>query len=1139
MKKTAKNRLTLAPTDLSNFLSCRHLTTLDADAALSGQRRPKREGPAIEALRQRGLAHEARYLEHLESQGLRVVTIGDEDDFSSAAREQGQRDTLAAMQGGVDVIFQAWLADKPFSGRADFIVKVDKPSQLGDWSYEVIDTKLARETKAGTILQLCVYSYLISRLQQMRPVHMHVISPGDDFTQHSYRLDDFSAYYRFVTQNIEAFLASLPETYPDLVPMCDLCVWWQQCDRRRRADDHLCYVAGISRTHIKVLRELGIDSLESLAKLDPVPKPGQGSQDTLIRLKRQAHIQLTGRETGKPYHELLEPFNEEHGFALLPEPTADDIFLDFEGNRFAEGPVTEYLTGFVQADDSGNSQYRALWATTPETERQAFETIVDLVTDVRSRNPRAHVYHYASYEPTALKQLVTRYATRESELDDLLRNDVFVDLHKIVRRSLIASVESYSIKQLEAHFRFERRQSLREATLGRRLLEVALDSGNAKEVFETHRQSIEDYNREDCESAQRLRDWLEALRSEVIAAGNSIPRPEDTEAKVNEKLAEIDKLVESIRGQLLDGIPADASERTPEQAASFLLAHTMAFHRREEKATWWEFFRLRDLEPEDCLDERRAVFGLTPHNIGEDLDLHTYSFPPQEIDARARDSAYDATGLSIGTVASLDLAARVISLRKKKTTRDVHPDSLVFHNYVSNESVRNSLLGFGKHVAEHGLADITPYRTATALLEAKASPLAGANEDLKRPDETTLDAARRLATGLDGHILAIQGPPGTGKTYTGGHIIRAAKSAGLTVGVTAVSHRVILNLIEGAIDIAADEGVRLRAVHKGSYDGDFSIDEESDYEDLRESIEAGAYDVIGGTAWCWSRPEFQNSVDLLIVDEAGQMALSNVLAVAPAARGLVLLGDPQQLEQPLQSSHPEGSEISALSHLLSGEKTMPADRGLFLADTYRLHPDIARFTSEVFYEGRVSSVSGLENQAILSRNGTALSAEGSGLRLLPVEHSGNQAQSPEEVARIAALVDELLANARWRDRNNAERDLLPEDILIVAPYNAQVSSLRASIPLLDSRIGTVDKFQGQEAPVVIYSMTSSTPEDVPRGMEFLYDPHRFNVATSRARALCILVGSRALFEPECRTPRQMQMANAFCRFLELATEIPS
>jgi uncharacterized protein len=465
----------------------------------------------------------------------------------------------------------------------------------------------------------------------------------------------------------------------------------------------------------------------------------------------------------------------------------------------------------------------------------------------------------------------------------------------------------------------------------------------------------------------------------------------------------------------------------------------------------------------------------------------------------------------------------------------VHPESVIFHKQVSSKELRESLMRLGVSVLDRGFSAQAPYAAALELLLRRPSPLVGANGELQQEGETTVQAACRLAVNLDGHVLAIQGPPGTGKTYTGAHVICALKKAGLKVGVTAVSHKVIDNVLEGAMKEAKKQGIALRAVHcdSGEYEGEWHIEYSKDYEELSSGLATGDIDVLGGTAWCWARAEFAQSVDVLIIDEAGQMSLANVLAAAPGGRGLVLLGDPQQLEQPLQSSHPEGSEVSALYHLLAGEETMPKTKGLFLSDTYRLHPDIAAFTSEVYYEGRVEAVAGLERQAILPQPGRTLSVHGSGLRYVPVAHSGNTARSLEEADAIAKLVRELLDNGAYRDKHGDTKALSRDDILIVAPYNAQVAALNEALPMLAGRIGTVDKFQGQEAPVVIYSMTSSGPEDAPRGMDFLYDRHRFNVATSRARALCILVGSPALFEPECRTPRQMRRANGFCRYLEM------
>ena len=1008
----------------------------------------------------------------------------------------------------------------------------------GAWSYEVFDTKLARETKAETILQLCVYSYLLGKLQGVRPQGMHVVTPGRDFEPESYRVDEYAAYYRLLESGIGAFVADPGATYPELVSNCDYCAWWSDCEVRRRGDDHLCYVAGISRLQMKSLRGFGVDRLAELAALDPVPDPPQGSREALAWVREQARVQEVARQRAAPYFELREPFHAQHGLSLLPEPTPDDIFLDFEGDHFAESGVREYLLGYLTKGPGDELVYTAFWARTLEEERAAFEQFIDAATAIRRRNPGAHIYHFAPYEPAALKRLMGRYAAREVELDQLLRAQSFVDLHTAVKRALIAGVERYSIKDLEPLFEYSREQDLREAAMSRRIVENAIAEGEAGEELALHLRVVADYNREDCESAARLRDWLEQLRSEVVASGGDLPRPEPHDGDASEAISELDAALERLRDGLLDGVPVDPEERSEAERARFVLAHMMEFHRREDKASWWEYFRLLDLEENDLTDERRAIAGLEHVEIVDPkaAPLERYRFFPQELDARTGDNVYGLDGTRLGSVEDVNFAARTIDIKKTKATVDLHPRLAVFHAYVSSKALRESLMRLGEAVLGNGLDLAAPYRVATRLLLREPPPTNSPDGVLQQLDERTLDAACRIAGELDGDVLPIQGPPGTGKTYTGARIICELVRVGLKVGVTAVSHKVIVNLLEAAAEQAHGAGFEMSIVHcrRGRYEGEWGIECTDKYPVIRSRLGAGTIEVLGATAWCWARPEFEQSVDVLIVDEAGQMSLANVLACAPAARSLVLLGDPQQLEQPLQSSHPEGSDVSALSHLLDGADTMPADQGLFLAETHRLHPDIARFTSEIYYEGRVESLVGLERQAIVSRGPAASDLAGSGLRYVPVSHQGNQARSLEEAQCIRSLVDTLLEHSSWCNRDGQVSPLTTDDILVVAPYNAQVSTLAEALPELSDRIGTVDRFQGQEAPVVIYSMTSSTPEDAPRGMEFLYNRFRFNVATSRARALCILVGSPALFQPECRTPHQMRMANGFCRFRELA-----
>jgi uncharacterized protein len=362
-------------------------------------------------------------------------------------------------------------------------------------------------------------------------------------------------------------------------------------------------------------------------------------------------------------------------------------------------------------------------------------------------------------------------------------------------------------------------------------------------------------------------------------------------------------------------------------------------------------------------------------------------------------------------------------------------------------------------------------------------------------------------------------------------MIRAAVAKGMRVGVTATSHKVIQNLFDAVRDQAkaAGEDIHLARKAKDGEELPPHILEFDKNEVALDAVRNRKVDVLGGTAWLWADEDALESVDLLFVDEAGQFSLANAIAVAPAAGSLVLLGDPQQLDQPQKASHPEGVGVSALAHVLGGAETIPTHIGIFLPETWRLAPNICSFTSELFYAGKLRSIPPLVNQR-LAHAGVL---DGAGLWWVPVQHDGNRSASEEEVDAVSALVDQLVG-ATWIDQSGKELPLMPADIRVVAPYNAQVNRLAARLEQRRIPVGTVDKFQGQTCAVVIYSMATSTPEDAPRGMEFLYSLNRLNVATSRGRCASVVVASPALLGASCRTPRQMHLANGICRFVEIA-----
>jgi len=1085
--------LRLSASDLAGHLACRRKTVLDIEVAHGRLERRDWHDARVEALWERGHEHERAYLDRLREQGVEVLVLEDGASFD---------DTRRAMVEGAPAIYQPTLTRAGWLGRADILRRVDTVSKLGMWSYEVVDAKLARTTRAGTILQLCLYSDIVSDVQGVAPEWMSVIRPGVDFEPERYRYEDFAAYYRLVKRRLEAFIAETPDdTYPEPVSHCNVCGFWSTCDERRRADDHLSLVAGISRGQRDELDARDVSTLESLARLAvPLdPRPARGAPESYVRVREQARVQLEARRSGDTVFEML-PLDPERGFARLPAPSPGDIFFDFEGDRFFGEEGLEYLFGYV-ADE----RYHALWAPSREQERSAFEQFVDWVIERQSVHPHLHIYHFAHYEPTALKRLMGRYGTRQDEVDRLLRGGVFVDLYRVVREALLVGVESYSIKALEPLYGFERETPLDEASRHLQAFEMALEQGAS--LPEDSKDKVASYNRDDCLSTLALRDWLESLRDPTLA------RPDPKAAEPSPAITEKQREVEALKSRLLASVPADRLERDPEQQARFVIANLLDFYRREESATAWEYFRLVELSDEELLFERGALSGLEHVTRLDEAKtpVDRYTFPNQEATLRAGKKLKTSNGKGFGDIVAVDYEARTLDVKKQVSKRDVHPSAVFVHESYRHNMQAKSLLALGERIVANGF-DGSP---ACHLLLKRPPRSEG------RPEEAV--------------VLPVQGPPGSGKTYSGARMVTELVRAGRRVGVTAMSHKVIGNLLDEVLVAAKEEGARVRCMRLGSgEDEDSEIVRAGSNGEVDEALDAHDVDVVGGTAWLWSREELALAVDVMFVDEASQFSLADVLAVSQAARHIVLLGDPCQLDQPLQASHPEGTDLSALEHVLDGHKTLPEGRGVFLPTTRRLHPSICEFTSDLFYEGRLTSVEGVEQQALVGDVALA----GAGLWLAPVDHAGNQNASPEEVARVASIVSTLMDGAvSWCNKHGVTSPLTLADILIIAPYNAQVFDLTQALPE-GARVGTVDKFQGQEAPVVLYSMTTSSPELAPRGMEFLYSLHRLNVATSRALAACVVVASPSLFEPLCHSPQQMRLANALCRYREMATTLP-
>jgi predicted RecB family nuclease len=1108
----------VSPSALNRFLDCEHRTHLDI-LERRGELDAKRRPPRMALFMERGQRHEDAVLAGLEAEGIEVVSL---DDPGAGPEVRAAR-TLEAMRAGHSVLYQACFAADGRVGYPDFLVRVEEPSQLGSWSYEVHDAKLSTHAQPRHIFQLLFYTDQLEVLQGHRPARMHLLL-GDD-ERPAFAPDEFEAYaagiHAVFAQRSGELEAGAQPAYPYPVGACNFCHWWHVCSDRRREEDHISLVAGLQRRQGLLLEAHGVHSIPALATLAHDAAVPKLNHDTLAKLRAQADLQLRSRGLARPLFELLEP-GHDRGLGRLPAPSPGDVHFDFEGDQYWGEEGLEYLFGSVFLDEHDESRYDALWATSRATEKVALERWIDWIMSRLQVHPDLHVYHYNSYEPVALKRLVARHATRELELDALLRAKVFVDLYGITRQAVRAGVESYGLKGIEALYGFQRNPELHDAlgSLGR--WQRYLDSGERTLLDE-----IALYNRDDCLSTRDLCDWLRARRPEAEAAFRIVladlaPEPPH---EPSDRQRELQQRTDALRRALLAGLPDDESNDTPQQRARRLMFALTSYHTREAKPVWWAYFDRRTKTPEELAEQDSEAIGMLDLISREDAGASwqwTLSYPPQDhkIGAGGADDPITETGV---TVVSVDEAQRTVLVKRGKAKGDLPPRAIAPDGPYSTDKQIDAVFELAKDIAGRGL-DL-PGVGRDLLL--RRGPRLRAGTPALHAGDVQIERLCAQVRGLDQSVLVVQGPPGTGKTWSGARIALSLMAAGLRVGVTATAHKAIDNLL-AAIDEAADQtGASFRGWRKPPSHGEGYASHRIHCKPKPDESE-GPVMLHAGTAWWWARPEAKGSVDVLLVDEAGQVSLADAIAVAQGAKSMVLLGDPQQLAHVSQGTHPLRAGASVLEHLLDGADTVSPERGVLLNVSWRMHPEVCEFVSQTMYDGKLSAEARCVNQTIASPG-----LSGTGLRMLAVDHDGNRTHSAEEAAVIAEQVDGLLRSGTFTDRDGITRPLTLDDILIVAPYNAQVRCLLSHLPD-GARVGTVDKFQGQEAPIVFFSMATSTDEDVSRGISFLFSRNRLNVAISRAQALAVIVCSPQLRHARCSTVDDMRLVNMLCLAAEAA-----
>lgn len=1130
--------------DLNDYLECKRLSELEALVAREKLLRPQPQDERAELIRRKGEEHERRHLEGLVERYPGEVARFERAQPGVEPYRQAEAQTLEAMRRGTRVIYQATFFDGKFIGHADFLKRVPTPSSLGDYSYEVVDTKLALAPKAYYLVQLCNYSEHLERLQGRLPEFGHVVFGNGE--ERRFRMNDYMAYYRHLKKAFLKFVGDsrferidAASEYPRKCKHCDVCAWNDACKAKREADDHLSLVAWMRHDQIAKLEAAGIERVTQLAAADDEQRPTGMNAETFAKLRRQASLQVRGRTSAVPLHELIE-HRPPMGFALLPAPSAGDVFFDIEGDPlYRPGRGLEYLFGCWMPDDE--PRYRAFWGRDPDEEKLAFEAFVDFVLERRKRFPALHVYHYADYEKRALRDLAQEHCTREKEIDQLLRAEVFVDLFAVVRQALVVSEDGYGLKKLERFYRFERATEVKKGDDSIVMFEKWLLGGDQRILDD-----IEAYNRDDCRSTHLLREWLLARRLEASAEFRVEFPFRPTQPPKDRAVAEAE---EGARGELEAALLANVLRpQTEEEYAlmsekrrsQYLLASLLGYHRREEKPQWWAYFDRCENVDRLLEFDREPIAGLAlrediPSQEVKKSNVYTYSFPDQHHKMSPGDAVDPRTKKGV-TIVSIDDERGLLEL---KTTASIEtaraiteliptgpPDTTPQRGALAR--IARSLLAGDLsegHPATYDLLTNRDPRLRSVTLSPSTALQTGSAEGRHclQPSVVNAESVSAAVTALDESYLFVQGPPGSGKSTYGSQVVCDLLQRGKRVAVTSTSHAAIHNLLHKVEECMAQRGESFcgRYKHSGKSAGSEFRSKLAapmiESVGSNEALYLDDYQLAGGTSWLFTREELAGKFDYLFIDEAGQVALADALALSLCAKNAVLLGDPSQLAQVSQGRQPLHAGDSVLQHLLRDRQTVPKHRGIFLDVSYRMQPEICAFISDAMYEGRLRPSEEARGHRV--RTGAR---EIAGIYFVPVEHAGNSSRSDEEADEIVRQISALYP--------------YESDVIVVTPYNAQrrLISGKLADAGLDVRAGTVDKFQGQEAAVVFYSMATSSGDDVPRNVEFLFERNRFNVAISRARAVSALVCSPRLLDISCRSPEEMALANLLCAFVERA-----
>ena len=1132
--KIKNNKFLVSPSDLNNFVACKY-TVLNEIKYHNKEIRKSPDRANDKLWKEMGVEHEKRHYKILKEKYKKSITI--KSDLNEKDRFD---ETVRAIQKGYDLIYHAYLIDDNLRGEADFLIKCDTKSDLGDYSYEVYDTKITRNLKPRHVTQITAYSDMLGKIQKVLPEKMYLIDGSDEY--HSFKTIEYIDLFNHSKKEFIKFLSntSKEKIYPEKCSYCNLCDWKDECDKTWENDNYINLVAGSNKSQIEKLKKNKIRTVEQLSKTKLTAIDLKINAESFKKIQLQAQLQEEKRNTGEDKIVILDSdFGK--GFYKLPKPDEGDVFFDIEGYPRMDRPF-EYLHGLYYKD-KGKLKFKDLWAKNynKESEKNIFIELINFLEKRFVEYPNAHIYHYASYEKRAIRELATSYSSEfpkgDIVNDDLLRKEKYVDLFSIVSQSIRTSERDLSLKSIEKFYNFKRKADIVKADDSVIKYDNWIATKNEK-----YKQDIIKYNEEDCISTYLLREFLVKNKPENIdwfvkqeEVTKEGEEPNKYRRRASNKLSREE--VEVDLNNRLEKKKNKTNKKFVENLKNFI-----GFHWKSNKPEFWEVFDRAEKTHLELEDDTECIANSVLINdkpkVTEEGFIYSYRFNDQNYKQKEGKSAFDAHQIKgLGTIYSIEENfpdKNIVKILVSKRRKNIEMPSLLTLGNTMPPQVHQHDQALNKFLEDYILNNGENYKSIMDMLERKEPDIKNIKSGsiLIEENKDLITQSIEIVKNLNNSYLTIQGPPGTGKTYTSAKIIIELMKAGKKVGVTSNSHEAIKTLLIAIEQQAVDQNYEFSGMRKSK------SSDKHEWKFIRnvttgKPLNMDSYSLFAGTSWFFVDPRMNKTLDYLFIDEAGQVALGTTIANATSADNLVLIGDQMQLSQPMRAKHEGYARMSSLDFILEDDDTISTDKGVFLNVTRRLNKKICNYISTSFYDSRLTSDPITETRSV---NLKLDPIKDEGLFYVPIDHNGCSQRSDEEADLVEKVFNKIV-NKEYKSENITGK-ISAKDIMVVAPYNAQANNIRERLKKKfkdDVRVGTIDLFQGQEAKVVLISMTTSDVESLPRHKDFFFSRNRLNVAISRAECVAIIIFNENLLLASASNIKEMKLINSFCKLLTFKT----